>query len=85
MLPWPADSLDLNCIENVWSMLKDYLNKHFPHLKGQGESQQARQAFRNAIEQAWNALDQKVINACINSMKKRVEAVILAKGWYTAY
>ena len=36
VLPWPADSSDLNCIENVWSMLKDYMDKHFAHLEGQG-------------------------------------------------
>lgn len=69
VLPWPADSPDLNCIENVWSMLKDYVNKYFAHLEDQGESQQARAASWYAIEQAWIALDHKVINACIISME----------------
>jgi len=51
VLVWPEDSPDLNGVENVSSMLKDYLNKHFPHLERTGESQQARQAFRDAVKQ----------------------------------
>ena len=66
-------------------MLKDYLNEHFPHLEGTGASEQARQAFLDAINQSWRAIEKKAINACINSMRKRVRAVIAAKGWYTRY
>lgn len=85
VLDWPADSPDLNCIENVWSILEDHINKRYSDLRGQGASQQARKAFHQAIQKSWKALDQRVINNCINSVKKRVRAVILAKGWYTKY
>lgn len=84
-MEWPAISPDLNPIEHCWAFLKDYLNEHFPHLIGQGMSEQAVREFQDAIEQAWLALNQSVMDGAIMSMRNRVDACIRAKGWYTNY
>ena len=51
-LEWPAISPDLNPIEHCWAYLKDYMNKHYAHLLGQGQSAQATAAFQAAIEES---------------------------------
>ena len=85
LLDWPAVSPDLNPIEHCWAFLKDHLNEHYLELEGQGEGEQAVKAYQDAIEQSWLAIGQELIDSCIMSMMRRVDAVITAKGWYTKY
>lgn len=66
-------------------MLKAYLNDNFRHLITMDKGEEDIEALRNAIEQAWNALDTSSIDACIRSMRRRSAAVIEAKGWYTKW
>jgi transposase len=67
LLEWPPYSPDLNPIEHVWAMLKEYVNDHFPHLEEMGNSQDNFNVLCDAIEQAWNALDQNKIDDLIRS------------------
>lgn len=85
LLEWPALSPDLNPIEHCWAFLKDYLNEHYPHLLGQDMGVQAIKDFQAAIEEAWLAMDQALIDSTIISMQNRLDACIRAKGWYTKY
>jgi hypothetical protein len=41
--------------------------------------------FSELIEKAWEALGQDYFKRLIRSMDSRVNAVLLAKGWYTKY
>jgi hypothetical protein len=50
-----------------------------------GDSKQAREALENALVDAWEAIDTKIIEACIKSMCRKRDAVLKAKGWYTKY
>ena len=53
---WPANSPDLNPIENVWKILKSRVKKHHPTTD---------KALRKAIEKEWTLLSFKEINECI--------------------
>ena len=53
---WPANSPDLNPIENVWRILKSRVKLH--HSMDHKE-------LRKAIEQEWNAIEQWEIDECI--------------------
>ena len=66
-------------------MLKDYLNTHYSHLLHPGASNQAYKEFQAAIEEAWLAMDQSLIDGALLLMQRRVAAVVAAKGWYTKY
>jgi transposase len=85
LLPWPPYSPDLNPIEHVWAMLKHYINEHYPELKRMGNSDADYKALCEAIEQAWNALDQDKIDHLIRGMSRRTLAVWKARGWHTKY
>ena len=81
----PEYSPDLNPIENVWSLLKNRLNKLPSSSLGIGASQQSIDTFITAIHQKWQKIPQKDIDNCILSMPKRYQKVIEANGWYTTY
>jgi transposase len=76
VLPWPANSPDLNPIENLWSYL-DY------QLKGRTPND-AQDLFQK-LQEAWLNLPQDYLQNLVSSMKRRCEAVIAARGRSTKY
>ena len=75
-LPLPANSPDLNLIENVWYIFKQQLLRRFskgerPHCEGQ---------LWGIMEKEWDALNQGVINRLIDSMPSRILAIVNAGG-----
>ena len=85
VLPWPPYSPDLNPIEHCWALVKQALVEKHPELLDQGKTQEAHDALAKAIVEAWDALDQDIIDSLIRSMDSRVNHVIAAKGWHTRY
>ena len=81
----PSYSPDLNPIENVWSLLKNALNKRARVSLGLGTSEKSIEAFIKAILEEWDLIPQEAIDNCILSLPRRYKAVIDAKGWYTKY
>jgi transposase len=77
-LPWPAQSPDLNPIEQLWEHLKRRLGEYETPPSGILE-------LWERIEAEWNKIDAKVCQDLIESMPRRVQAVIDAKGGYTKY
>ena len=78
VLDWPANSPDLNIIENAWGqMARDV-------YKG-GRQFQSIGSLRTAISSAWENISQEYLHSLYNSMKSRIAEVLLKRGDATSY
>lgn len=82
---WPPFSPDLNPIEHLWGELKRRLHEQFPHLIDQGKGEDGYTGLGEAIIEVWDSIPQSYMDDLIRSMDHRINAVILAKGWYTKF
>jgi len=78
VLPWPAQSPDLNPIENLWDELVRRVRAHKPRPKNK------RELF-TVIKNEWENIEIVKLNNLIDSMPRRVAAVIKNKGNPTKY
>lgn len=78
VLPWPGNSPDLNPIENIWGFIKHGTSSKTITTRQQMVSELIKLWFRDAT------FNQKIRN-CIDSMPRRIQAVINAKGGPTLY
>lgn len=78
VLPWPAQSPDLNPIEHLWRHLK---------LKLAGYELRARGVHElwSRCDREWNSITPEVCRKYIDSMPARVKAVLKAKGGHTVF
>ena len=77
-LSWPAQSPDLNPIENLWFQIKSELKiseERLGSMKDLGE----------VIEDVWNYISIEKVNKLIDSMPRRIKEVIKAKGGPTRW
>ena len=77
-LAHPPSSPDLNPIENIWHMLK----RRIWSIQGAHNS---LKNLKSAAREAWDSISQEEIRNVIDSMDRRVEAVVKAKGQATDY
>ena len=81
VMSWPAQSPDLNPIENVWQMLKIKFHQHFPTLRCTFlKSQGSIEKCGDILQEVWEKLNPTMISNLIRSMPGRTKAVIEAKG-----
>ncbi|GFU54506.1 transposable element Tcb1 transposase [Trichonephila clavipes] len=78
LLPWPARSLDLSLIENMWSMVAERLTQITP-------SAATPDRLWQRVEAAWSAVPQEHIQSLFESMLRRVAAVISNNDGYSGY
>jgi transposase len=78
VLPWPANSPDLNPIENVWRKMKFSINRSNPRPKNKSE-------LIELITKVWNEFSLRDCRNLIDSMPKRINTVIKSKGYPTKY
>jgi transposase len=78
VLRWPAQSPDLNPIENLWAIVKYDLQKQKELPKNLAE-------LERHVVRAWKAISKTTIRNLINSMPRRIQAVIAANGGPTKY
>ena len=77
-MDWPARSPDLNPIEHVWNMLQVALSRR------RAQSTTVEE-LGNALLEEWNNLPIGNIRVLIDSMTRRCQAVIDARGGHTQY
>ncbi|KAL0193943.1 hypothetical protein M9458_012239, partial [Cirrhinus mrigala] len=70
VLNWPANSPDLNPIENLWDIVKRKLRDARPNTLDE---------LKAAIEASWASITPQQCHRLIASMPRRIEAVISAK------
>jgi transposase len=75
-MKWPANSPDLNPIENVWRLLKYRVGRRFPKTDTE---------VRQYIEEEWAKLTIEDYEKYIKEMPQRVQAVIDARGGHTKW
>jgi len=77
-LPWPAQSPDLNPIEHVWDRLKKGIYQQKTPPKNIHE-------LTVAVEEEWLKLDSNFLENLVESMPRRIKAVIESKANPTQY
>jgi transposase len=75
-MEWPPQSPDLNPIENLWAILDNKVDKSGVTNK---------QAYFAALQKAWNDLDPQHLRNLVESIPKRLQLVIEAKGGHIGY
>jgi transposase len=71
VIDWPANSPDLNPIENLWRLMKDALQK---------ELERSSENWMVRIQEIWDNIVPNYLESLINSMPDRIEACIAANG-----
>uniref|UniRef100_A0AAY5L5H5 Tc1-like transposase DDE domain-containing protein n=1 Tax=Esox lucius TaxID=8010 RepID=A0AAY5L5H5_ESOLU len=75
-LSWPAQSPDLNPIENLWNLMKRKMDGHKPSNKAE---------LLEFLCQEWNKVTQQQCDRLVESMPRRIKAVIKNQGYSTKY
>lgn len=78
MLPWPAQSPDLNPIEHAWDQLQRSI---LPHLA----SITTRVQLCSLLQDHWRQIPQDSLDTLISSMPRRCQSVLNARGGNTIY
>lgn len=78
LLEWPAQSPDINVIEHLWGHIKRELAKYPRAPSGVWE-------LWERVVEVWNNIPPEVCQNLIESIPRRLEAVIKAKGGHTKY
>jgi hypothetical protein len=74
MQGFPAQSWDLNIIENVWGVLDGKLSA-MP-----GPRPTTPYGWRRRVMRAWASIDQATINKLVDDVPRRVARVVAEKG-----
>ncbi len=76
VLDWPANSPDLNPIENLWGIVKRKMRDTRPNTADD---------LKATVKETWASIPPQQCHKLITSMSRRIEAVIKAKGASTKY
>lgn len=72
----PAQSPDLNVIENLWSLLEREIRHHT--IRNTAD-------LKNALQEEWNKITPQYTGNLVKSMPDRLKAVLKQKGYPTKY
>jgi hypothetical protein len=77
-LDWPAQSPDLNPIENLWKILKDRIQSREKFPRDTKE-------LKVALQEEWSKIDSSLLFNLVESMERRVKEVLKQKGLPSKY
>ena len=80
VIDWPPYSPDLNPIEAVWDLMKDWIQEYYGD-----EDKLSYDTLRKAVKEAWDAVTVEQLHDLIKSMRARCQAVIDANGMQTKF
>ena len=76
----------MNPTEHVWKAIKELVIEMYPEvIKNTSETKEARTEPEQALQSAWDALPDSLFESLIESMPRRIQALLDAKGWHTKY
>jgi len=75
---WPAQSPDLNLIENLWLDMENELGETWGRIGDMS-------TLERALNTVWNSIPNERLIRLIQSMPQRLQAVIDADGGATRY
>ena len=76
VMEWPTQSPELNPIENFWEIVDKKIER--------ANVKTSEELFEQ-IEKAWREIDMRIVESLIESMPRRMKAVIESKGGPTKY
>ena len=69
VLEWPPSSPDLNPIEHLWFRLKQLVYQVNPQIEQvMGDADTVRDVLWDALEQAWQLIDESILDDLVRSM-----------------
>lgn len=78
VLPWPAQSPDLNPIEHAWDRLQRSIQEHLSSVV-------SRSDLCDLLQEHWRLIPRDFIDNLILSIPRRCHAVLSARGGNTSY
>lgn len=78
VIDWPAQSPDLNPIENLWAITKQRLGKYRRAPENMTE-------LWDRVQQEWNQIPRTFIENLVESMPKRIKSLTKIKGLWINY